>query len=211
MGGDSIAPGQTNVYVLDPPVAAGAWASITLAWERVVEHTGGLTYHYGDMFFPYADPYTRMPDLDLYLVKDTDETIVASSISIAHNEEHIFFRLTGTDRYKILVHHAGGLNNSPGYGLAWWIGDFPTLPGDYNGNGTVGAEDYDTWRSGFGTAITPSTGADGNGNGIIDAADYVVWRNNLIAGSGSTAAVPEPSGLMLLAIVGLCVKCRRRI
>jgi hypothetical protein len=30
---------------------------------------------------------------------------------------------------------------------------------------------------------------------IVDAADYTVWRNNLSAGSGGLAAVPEPQSI----------------
>lgn len=51
-------------------------------------------------------------------------------------------------------------------------------PGDYNLNGSVGAEDYDLWRSTFGNTILAGTGADGNANGTIDAADFVIWRKN---------------------------------
>jgi hypothetical protein len=53
----------------------------------------------------------------------------------------------------------------------------PVTPtGDYDGNGTVGTEDYNLWRASFGT-MNPA--ADGNGSGIVDAADYVLWRENL--------------------------------
>ena len=96
-----------------------------------------------------------------------------------------------------------------------------TLAGDYSGNGTVGPEDYDVWKTNFGSTV--NLAADGNGNHIIDAADYTVWRNNLGAtiGSGSgaalpsaeslSAAVPEPSSIasLLLATANLLVIARR--
>jgi hypothetical protein len=50
-------------------------------------------------------------------------------------------------------------------------------PGDYNGSGAVGAEDYDVWTSQFSQSVCCGTGADGNGDGAVDAADYVFWRN----------------------------------
>lgn len=72
-------------------------------------------------------------------------------------------------------------------------------PGDYNGDGDVDAEDYNLWRTTFGS--TTELDADGNGNGIVDAADYVVWRKDLDPGilvSGAQApSVPEPSGLLI--------------
>jgi hypothetical protein len=50
-------------------------------------------------------------------------------------------------------------------------------PGDFNGNGSVGTEDYAVWRSTFGQSVAiVGAGADGNGNGLIDGADYVMWR-----------------------------------
>jgi hypothetical protein len=85
------------------------------------------------------------------------------------------------------------------------------LPGDYNGNGSVGTEDYTFWRSKFGmTGIA----ADGNGNGKVDGADYVVWRKRLPqSGSGSAiTAVPEPASCIFLLIGALAVAlCDRRV
>lgn len=50
-------------------------------------------------------------------------------------------------------------------------------PGDYDGNGIVGTEDYNVWKTNYGT--TENLAADGNGDAIVDAADYTVWRDNL--------------------------------
>jgi hypothetical protein len=78
------------------------------------------------------------------------------------------------------------------------------LAGDFNGNGTVDAADYVVWRNGLGTIYTPS--------------DYDVLRAHFgqTAGSGAalpsaeslSAAVPEPSALMLLllAAAGICIR-----
>jgi len=83
------------------------------------------------------------------------------------------------------------------------------LPGDYDHNGSVGEEDFDKWRTTFGQSVTPGADADGNGNGTIDAADYTFWRDILEnPGSGaaagfSTAAVPEPHGIVLGGLAGL--------
>ena len=56
------------------------------------------------------------------------------------------------------------------------------LPGNYNGNGTVDAADYDLWKQNFGSS-----------------------------GTGSSAAVPEPCSyvLMTLGLLAL-VACRER-
>ncbi len=100
------------------------------------------------------------------------------------------------------------------YAVAWWYGTAPPLivQGDYNGDQIVDAQDYTEWRGGFGSSVTPGTGADGNGNGVIDAGDYTIWRKNLAgAGSGSSlASVPEPGGLVLFALAGVLGVCQKR-
>ena len=54
----------------------------------------------------------------------------------------------------------------------------PPVPGDYDGNSSVEAVDYDVWRSAFGSTGV-GLAADGNQDGVVDAADYAIWRNNL--------------------------------
>lgn len=89
------------------------------------------------------------------------------------------------------------------------------IPGDYNGNGSVGPEDYTKWKADFGLAVVAGTGSDGNENAKVDAADYTVWRDNLDAfGSASlSGAVPEPSaislGMLALGAAGVTALRRR--
>jgi hypothetical protein len=80
------------------------------------------------------------------------------------------------------------------------------VAGDYNGDGTVDAQDYSTWRARYGSS---DPAADGNLNGIVDAADYIVWRKSLAAHAPGAAAahalplVPEPSSALLLLIAAI--------
>ena len=93
------------------------------------------------------------------------------------------------------------------------------LPADYDGNGSVGPEDYDVWRANFGS--TSNSNADGNLDGVVDAGDYVVWRIAMNAGSGAgggalnSAAVPEPNTILLgwaaFALMGRILARRRGI
>jgi GH35 family endo-1,4-beta-xylanase len=79
-------------------------------------------------------------------------------------------------------------------------------PGDYNGDGVVDAADYTVWRDTLGS--TTDLRADGNGDHVIDSGDFDVWKStygttySFGAGSGSRAsgAVPEPSGLTMMAV-----------
>ncbi|MGI9455388.1 MAG: hypothetical protein ACR2NU_02440, partial [Aeoliella sp.] len=68
------------------------------------------------------------------------------------------------------------------------------LAGDYNENGTVGAEDYVRWRDTLGQSVSPGTGTDGSSNGIVGLEDYLVWKitfGNTKFGSSESAAVGE--------------------
>src|SRR5262249_42564697 len=93
----------------------------------------------------------------------------------------------------------------------------PTLAGDYNGDGTVDAGDYVTWRralTGGGTLANETASP-----GVVDQADYDAWRANFGAtsspasGSATTlGTVPEPAAGTLLALAGtisFCLQSRR--
>ena len=82
------------------------------------------------------------------------------------------------------------------------------LLGNYNGDSTVGAADYVSWRKSLGQSGI-GLPADGSGNGTIDNADYLVWRNNFAvaaaASSGLAVGVPEPCGAALAVVTFLHV------
>lgn len=85
------------------------------------------------------------------------------------------------------------------------------VTGDYNGDGVVDAADYTTWRNALGTATALANDPIG---GTVGEAQFLQWRSNYgtVAGSAaSTAAVPEPS-MILLTAMGLFAGCvaRRR-
>ena len=78
--------------------------------------------------------------------------------------------------------------------------------GDFDRSGKVDAADYVTWRKTLGLTVNLGTAADGNLNGTVDLDDYRVWRANFgvtynLGSSttvGSSGAVPEPSGILLM-------------
>jgi|tagenome__1003787_1003787.scaffolds.fasta_scaffold20920625_3 hypothetical protein len=79
----------------------------------------------------------------------------------------------------------------------------PGVQGDYNGNGVVDMADYVLWRNGG------PLQNEVNSVGTVDSTDYDAWRARFgnTSGSGSglaSAAVPEPSSLLLLVIGAAC-------
>jgi hypothetical protein len=94
-----------------------------------------------------------------------------------------------------------GLVNIP---ISFQVLGPPTIPGDYNDDGTVDAGDYVVWRANEGTNNTLPNDPHG---GTIGAAQYDEWTAHFgetAPGSGSLGAVPEP-GSALLLIVGVCL------
>ena len=85
----------------------------------------------------------------------------------------------------------------------------PGLEGDYNGDGSVNAADYTVWRDTQNS--TTELAADGDNSGVIDAADYAIWAENYGA-SSSAVAVPEPTGVALVAgmIVAAAFRSRKQ-
>lgn len=88
-----------------------------------------------------------------------------------------------------------------------------TVPAaDFDLDGSVDANDLAVWRGAFGLAAA----ADADGDGDSDGADYLRWQQQLGAArpaSGSSAAVPEPGTISMLAflIVRLRIRPQRTI
>ncbi|MEQ8848745.1 hypothetical protein [Botrimarina sp.] len=99
--------------------------------------------------------------------------------------------------------------------------------GDFNGDGLVNAADYTVWRDNLGAPDDSVLGGNGDGVDGVTQADYQVWADNygatpglggeLLTGKvvygpvvafGSSAAVPEPSTL-LLAVFALVAGARK--
>ncbi|MEX2091680.1 MAG: ThuA domain-containing protein [Pirellulales bacterium] len=92
-----------------------------------------------------------------------------------------------------------------------FVGNLPTLLGDYNGDGSVGAADYTVWRDTLGqSGLAQFDGADGNGDGRITDADYNILKShfgqslpnpNSGAGAESTVAAAAEVEAPLVASI----------
>jgi hypothetical protein len=79
----------------------------------------------------------------------------------------------------------------------WFV---KSVPGDFNGDGTVDSADYVVWRDGLGTVYTQD--------------DYNTWRAHFGQSPGSAAftnnAVPEPAAcIMMTSVIALCLSRRQ--
>jgi subtilisin family serine protease len=126
VGSDDTAPAYRD-YVIDAPLVAGSYASITLAWNRDVSLVDGNdngVYDLGEVFNDAG-----LNNLDLYLmpVDATDTTdSIWSSVSQVDSMEHIFYPIPETGRYKIRVVYRDQVNQPmEDYAIAWW-----TVPAD---------------------------------------------------------------------------------
>jgi len=88
----------------------------------------------------------------------------------------------------------------------------PKISGDFNNDGTVDSADYVMWRD-MKTIVNVARGTNGDANydGQVTDADYMIWRAHFTSppAFGASAAVPEPSA-MLLALIGLTSAIIRR-
>jgi hypothetical protein len=91
-----------------------------------------------------------------------------------------------------IINPLGDANAPANWRASQYVGGSPGasgIAGDYDGNGSVTAVDWQTWRSSFGQTVARGTAGDGNRDGVVDAADYSVWRDSLAAMSVGAGAV----------------------
>lgn len=85
-----------------------------------------------------------------------------------------------------------------------------SLNGDLDGNGEVAFADFLTLSANFGASDVGYAAGDVDCNGEVAFADFLTLSANFGQTIGGAHAVPEPSGLRLLAWTGLILICRLR-
>jgi len=109
-------------YILEQPLQANSFVSVTLAWNRLVELVDRNKNGEFDMGESFRD--RGLNDLNLYLMRAEDNDIrrsIWSSVSEVDSVEHIFQKVPATGRYKIRVQFRQRYNATvQPYALAWW-------------------------------------------------------------------------------------------
>jgi hypothetical protein len=119
-------------------------------------------------------------------------------------------RASGFNNSGQLVFWARFTNGTQGVFVSNLVANLQVLPGDYNKNGIVDTADYTVWRDHLGTSFDLNFNGNETGTsaGVVDQADYDLWKAHFgeALGSGSaarspsSAAVPEPPGVLLTTI-----------
>jgi len=129
------------------------------------------------------------------------------------NGQKFHGNLLGTQYLFDWTFQHGGGNELQLNGQVYWAGGryelttitgahlVPSVPGDYNQDGTVDSGDFAVWRKNEGTANALPNDPIG---GTIGQTHYDQWREHFGQSAGSGAgqggAVPEPTTLWMLAV-----------
>lgn len=87
------------------------------------------------------------------------------------------------------------------------------VPGDVDGNGSPGIEDFNLIRDHLGQNVTGRNLGDLDGNRKVDLTDYRIWFDlaPLSAQKAALGQVPEPTAMLFFVQILLCGMCSRRV
>jgi len=95
----------------------------------------------------------------------------------------------------------------------WNSAAAPSVPGDFNGDGSVNAGDLALWNQQFAGPAPAVNPADADGDGRVDGIDLLIWQRQFGAAATqpAAAAVPEPSAGLLAATAAAALGGARRL
>lgn len=84
------------------------------------------------------------------------------------------------------------------------------LQADANLDGVVDGLDFVIWNTNKFTPLAAFCSGDFNADGIVDGFDFIIWNTFKFMSWDGVAEVPEPSGLVLIALAALMGSARKR-
>jgi len=97
-----------NVYTMNEAAQDGYCITASLTWYRYTDYVDNEWVT------------TRFENLDLYLYRDSDNTLVAQSISPIDSVEHIYYHVPQTGTYRLEVDLVGVGDFDESYAVSWY-------------------------------------------------------------------------------------------
>ena len=188
----------------DPAYLQEAQRIATRSLTRYFNLTTGAINDEGFWAFELVDAFD-----DLSRVDGNPKwlTRIVSALKWLHNNRRDpnghYGRLWGRGGFQSSALAAWQLNDQASVTRSYLHTGLPVpepLPGDFDANGVVDAADLAQWKAGFSTTsdATRSQG-DADVDYDVDGADFLVWQRQIgKSTTSSTAAIPEPSTLLIL-------------
>lgn len=159
----------------------------------------GAAFTYAEMLAqgaPTGNGYYTMAGQTVWI---PDQQDVVDRVQLAHDQglQHIII-------WELAQDIAPSNPNSMLRIAADKLASLRIVPGDFNGDGSVGGDDLIEWQQDFGA----DDQSDADEDGDSDGQDFLIWQRNLAAsslGAASSMALPEPGALCLGACLLLGV------
>lgn len=187
-----------EAYELDINPGEASRLTTTLTWLRHVERMGPGSPH--DAFSTRL-PGDALDNLDLQLFRDSN--LIAQSISMVDNVEHIHWTVDEPGRYQIRVLRKEkpdtGIDEE--YSLAWRV---TGLPGDFDADGRLLFHDIDQLTEQV-SSNSNDPFYDLNQDGMVDQGDRQLWVEELAGtyfGDANLNQVFDTSDLVLVSQSG---------
>jgi len=156
----------------------------------------------------FGDPFALLPRADIIeLTEGPNSYHIASGTgggSQYEDAKHAYIACTGPVAYDGVISRTG--QNYPVGGVC------TPQAGDANLDGCTDGLDYVIWSNNYEPFVGGKTWGQGdlNCDEFTDGLDYVVWSNSYLQGCPSLPGpVPEPTGLLLVALGSLALLRRR--